>query len=111
MLPQGVIQPSNSPFALLVLLVQKKDNIWRFCINYCHLNAITVKNRYPLPIINELLDELAEASWFTSLDLWAGYHQICMVARDESKVAFKTHQDHYEFKVMSYELTGAPATF
>jgi endonuclease IV len=78
MLAQGVIQPSSSSFSSLVLLVQKKELTLRFCIDYCHLNAITVKNRYQLLIIDELLDEMVGASLFTSLDPRAGYHEIRM---------------------------------
>lgn len=76
MLQQGIIQKSNSAFASLVLLVKKKDGSWRFCVDYRHLNAITVKAKYLVPISDELLDELAGAAYFTSLDLQAGFHQI-----------------------------------
>lgn len=84
MLAQGVIQSSVSLFASPALLVQKKDGSWRMCVDYRHLNALTVKNRYPLPVIDELLDELAGAAMFSSLDMRAGYHQIRMKPEDES---------------------------
>lgn len=111
MLQQGIIQESTSAFSSPMLLVKKKDNTYMFCVDFRHLNALTLKGKYPVPIIDEFLDELYGASWFTSLDLLAGFHQILLKAGEEYKMTFQTHSGHYEFKVMAFGLTGAPASF
>jgi hypothetical protein len=111
MLKAGIIQPTDSAFSSLVLLIKTKDGTWRFYIDYMGLNPVTKKGKFPLPLIDELMDELAGASWFSKLDLRAGYHQICMAPREEYKIVFQTHLGQYEFRVMTIGLCGAPNTF
>ena len=111
MLRRSVIQPSSSPWASPVVLVPKEDGSLRFCIDYRKVNAVTRKDAYPLPRVDDTLDTLAGSKWFTTLDLLSGYWQVEVSPEDREKTAFCTHEGLFEFRVMPFGLCNAPATF
>jgi hypothetical protein len=111
LLEQGFIEPSNSPWGAPILFVAKKDGSLRLCVDYRALNKVTQKDRYPLPRIDDLFDQLQGAKVFSSLDLQQGYHQVRVTDEDVPKTAFRTPMGLFQYRVLCFGLTNAPATF
>ncbi len=111
LLAKGLIEPSSSPYGAPILFVTRKDGSLRMCLDYRALNKLTVKNRYPLPRIDDLFDQLQGAVVFSSLDLASGYHQIRITDENVPKTAFRTPMGLYQFRVLCFGLTNAPSTF
>ena len=110
-LANGFIRPSKSPAGAPILFDKKQDGSLRLCVDYRGLNNITIKNQYPLPLVDESLDRLGRAKRFTQLDLTSAYHQIRIKEGDEWKIAFRTWYGHFEYQVMPFGLTNAPGSF
>ena len=111
LLDKGYIHPNHSPWGAPILFVKKKDRSMRMYINYRELNKATIKNKYPLPRIDDLFDQLQGVAIFVKIDLRSGYHQLRIKEEDITKTAFRIRYGHYEFVVMPFGLTNAPAAF
>ena len=111
LLARGWIQPSTSPYNHPILLVKKKDGSTRMCIDFCKLNANTKIDCYPIPRVDDLLDKLEGCHYFSKVDLAQSYHQMAIAPEDTHKAAFQSRWGLFEYKVMPFRLTNAPATF
>jgi hypothetical protein len=111
LLDKEYIRPSVSPWGESIMFVKNKDETLRLCIDYRQLNKMTIKNKYPLPIINDLFDQVGGANIFSKLDLRSSYHQVRIKDEDISKTTFRMRYGHYEFVVIPFGLTNAPSTF
>jgi hypothetical protein len=111
LLDLGLIHPSVSPWGAPIFFIQKKDGLWRLCIDYCQLNKATIKNQYLLPRIDDLFDHMKGATVFSRINLRSGYHQLRIKEDDVPKTAFKMRFEHYKFTVLPFGLTNAPGVF
>ena len=108
---QGLIEPSSSPWSSALVLVRKKDGSLRCCVDYRRLNAVTIKDSYPLPRIDDTLDALSGSNWFSTLDLKSGYHQVALAEKDKPKTAFSTGNNLWQWRVLPFGVCNGPATF